>query len=181
MFKMIVQLHGRTEVTEHATIAEARERLGRICVAQNARVEGDDTTGELIPRDRDGNDVVLGWPYGAYRITELDPEALVYVVEHATGVERFSSEAEARHFQSTIAPGSSRRVERVAPRFVVGDRVVDAGWMRLYGRESARVGTVLRAFDVPAGMVEVRWDADPLDADQVEEVENCWVDELAAA
>ncbi|ASR85691.1 hypothetical protein SEA_AMGINE_91 [Mycobacterium phage Amgine] len=68
MFKMIVQMHGRQEVTEHATIAEARKRLVDIAVASNSRIVGDNTTGEFILRDRDGNDRVLGWTFGAYRI-----------------------------------------------------------------------------------------------------------------
>ncbi|AJA43758.1 hypothetical protein MILLY_86 [Mycobacterium phage Milly] len=69
MYKMIVQLHGRTEVTEHATIAEARERLLDIAVANRCRITGDDVTGEFILRDRDGNDDPrVTWTYGAYRI-----------------------------------------------------------------------------------------------------------------
>ncbi|QNJ58313.1 hypothetical protein SEA_ELLIE_90 [Mycobacterium phage Ellie] len=113
MFKMIVQMHGRQEVTEHATIAEARERLVDIAVASNSRVVGDNTTGEFILRDRDGNDRVLGWTFGAYLIEAVDPDALVYVVEHADGRDEFGSDAEAKHFQTTIAPGSSRYAERV--------------------------------------------------------------------
>ncbi|ASR78021.1 hypothetical protein I5G95_gp12 [Mycobacterium phage Bella96] len=74
MFTMIVQMHGRQEVTEHATIAEARERLVDIAVASGSRIEGDDTTGEFILRDRDGRDRVLGWTFGAYRITETADE-----------------------------------------------------------------------------------------------------------
>ncbi|UEM46482.1 hypothetical protein SEA_INVICTUSMANEO_88 [Mycobacterium phage InvictusManeo] len=181
MFKMIVQLHRRTEVTGHATIAEARERLARICSAANVRAEGDNTTGELIALTREGNDnPLVNWNYGAYLIVEVDADALVYVVEHADGVERFPSEAEARHFQTTIAPGSSRRVERAAVGMLdAGARVVDAGFAQRYGRDAARVGTILRKLDAPAGMVQVRWDADPLDADQIEDVENCWVEELA--
>ncbi|AVO22027.1 hypothetical protein I5G90_gp11 [Mycobacterium phage Adonis] len=71
MFTMIVQMHGRQEVTEHATIAEARKRLAAIAVASHSRVAGDDTTGEFILRDRDGGDRVLGWPFGAYQITKI--------------------------------------------------------------------------------------------------------------
>ncbi|ASR87263.1 hypothetical protein SEA_LASTHOPE_96 [Mycobacterium phage LastHope] len=72
MFKMIVQLHGRTEVTEHDTIADARERLVKIAVASHCRVEGDDTTGEFIALTREGNDnPLVDWTYGAYRITEV--------------------------------------------------------------------------------------------------------------
>ncbi|AVO24843.1 hypothetical protein SEA_DEBY_90 [Mycobacterium phage Deby] len=74
MFTMIVQMHGRQEVTEHVTIADARERLVDIAVASGSRIEGDDTTGEFILRDRDGRDRVLGWPFGAYRITETAAE-----------------------------------------------------------------------------------------------------------
>ncbi|AOZ61422.1 hypothetical protein SEA_DRHAYES_91 [Mycobacterium phage DrHayes] len=74
MFTMVVQMHGRQEVTEHATIAEARERLVDIAVASGSRIEGDDTTGEFILRDRDGRDRVLGWTFGAYRITEAAAE-----------------------------------------------------------------------------------------------------------
>ncbi|ASR85876.1 hypothetical protein SEA_PAOLA_88 [Mycobacterium phage Paola] len=113
MFKMIVQLHRRTEVTEHATIADARARLNRICSAAGVRIEGNNATGELIALTRNGYDnPLVNWNYGAYLITEVDPAALVHVVEHVDGVERFPSEAAARHFQSTIAPGSSRYTEQ---------------------------------------------------------------------
>ncbi|ASR85293.1 hypothetical protein I5H06_gp11 [Mycobacterium phage SirPhilip] len=115
MFKMIVQMYGRQEVTEHDTIAEARERLGLIAMTQVCRVVGDESTGEFIKRDREGNDDArVTWTYGAYLITEVDPEALVYVVESAEGVERFASDAEARHYQATLAPGSSRYAEPAA-------------------------------------------------------------------
>ncbi|AIM50425.1 hypothetical protein PBI_OMNICRON_92 [Mycobacterium phage Omnicron] len=115
MFKMIVQLHLRTEVTEHATIADARERLARICSAAGVRVEGNNETGELIALTREGNDnPLVNWNYGAYLIAEVDTDALVHVVEHDGGREEFPSEAEARHFQTTIASGSSRHTERTA-------------------------------------------------------------------
>ncbi|QFG14143.1 hypothetical protein I5G97_gp010 [Mycobacterium phage Curiosium] len=71
MFKMIVQLHGRTEVTEHDTIDDARKRLVDIAVASNCRVEGDNATGEFIALTREGDDnPLVNWTYGAYRITE---------------------------------------------------------------------------------------------------------------
>ncbi|ASR85974.1 hypothetical protein SEA_PEANAM_92 [Mycobacterium phage Peanam] len=63
-------------------------------------------------------------------------------------------------------------------KIVPGARVADASVVQRYGLAAARVGTVLRVYDAPAGMVEVRWDADPLDADEVEPVENAWADEL---
>ncbi|AOT25105.1 hypothetical protein PBI_LINDNT_88 [Mycobacterium phage LindNT] len=77
MFTMIVQMHGRQEVTEHATIDEARKRLVDIAVASHSRIEGDDTTGEFIALTREGNDnPLVDWTYGAYRITE-EPAAFV--------------------------------------------------------------------------------------------------------
>ncbi|WEW73737.1 hypothetical protein Nanz197_90 [Mycobacterium phage Nanz197] len=77
MFTMIVQMHGRQEVTEHDTIADARKRLVDIAVASNSRIEGDDTTGEFIALTREGRDnPLVNWTYGAYRITE-EPAAYV--------------------------------------------------------------------------------------------------------
>ncbi|WVX89711.1 hypothetical protein SEA_FEYRE_92 [Mycobacterium phage Feyre] len=126
MFKMIVQLHRRTEVTEHATIADARARLNRICSAAGVRIEGNNDTGELIALTRNGDDnPLVNWNYGAYLITEIDADALVYVVEHADGIERFPSELAARHFQTTIAAGSSRYTER-AGAMASGDDTDDA-------------------------------------------------------
>ncbi|UVD40952.1 hypothetical protein [Mycobacterium phage Kashi_VT1] len=88
MFTMIVQMHGRQEVTEHATIGEARKRLVDIAVASNCRIEGDDTTGEFIALTREGNDnPLVDWTYGAYRITE----------EPAEGVDRELAAATARY------------------------------------------------------------------------------------
>lgn len=88
MFKMVVQLHGRTEVTEHDTIDDARKRLVDIAVASNCRVEGDNATGEFIALTREGNDnPLVDWTYGAYRITE----------EPAEGVDRELAAAAARY------------------------------------------------------------------------------------
>ncbi|AIW03076.1 hypothetical protein MURUCUTUMBU_90 [Mycobacterium phage Murucutumbu] len=88
MFKMVVQLHGRTEVTEHDTIDDARKRLVDIAVASNCRVEGDNATGEFIALTREGNDnPLVDWTYGAYRITE----------EPAEGVDRELAAATARY------------------------------------------------------------------------------------
>ncbi|QWK51423.1 hypothetical protein SEA_STINSON_91 [Mycobacterium phage Stinson] len=88
MFKMVVQLHGRTEVTEHDTIDEARKRLVDIAVASYCRVEGDNATGEFIALTREGNDnPLVDWTYGAYRITE----------EPAEGVDRELAAATARY------------------------------------------------------------------------------------
>ncbi|AHY26909.1 hypothetical protein PBI_ZOEJ_85 [Mycobacterium phage ZoeJ] len=90
MYKMIVQMYGRTEVTEHGTIAEARERLVAIAVAQKCRVTGDNVTGEFILRDRDGNDDPrVTWTYGAYRIEEVADvrtEVIVKAVENGWAV-----------------------------------------------------------------------------------------------
>ncbi|ASR87693.1 hypothetical protein SEA_TACHEZ_90 [Mycobacterium phage Tachez] len=88
MFKMIVQLHGRQEVTEHDTIDEARKRLVDIAVASNCRVEGDDATGVFIALTREGRDnPLVDWTYGAYRITE----------EPAGGVDQALAAATARY------------------------------------------------------------------------------------
>ncbi|AVO25603.1 hypothetical protein SEA_LATERM_90 [Mycobacterium phage LaterM] len=88
MFKMVVQLHGRTEVTEHDTIDDARKRLVDIAVASNCRVEGDNATGEFIALTREGNDnPLVDWTYGAYRVTE----------EPAEGVDRELAAATARY------------------------------------------------------------------------------------
>ncbi len=141
MYRMIVQMYRRTEVTEHATIADARERLGKIAATQNVRMVGDEVTGEIIARDRDGNDDQrVTWNYGGYLIVEVDPEALVHVVEHADGVERFDSEAEARHFQTTITPGSSRYAEPAAAQesapFIVRTGNNGSGVTHLYPAEA---------------------------------------------
>ncbi|AEJ95858.1 hypothetical protein SEA_ACTINUP_91 [Mycobacterium phage ActinUp] len=88
MFKMIVQLHGRQEVTEHDTIDEARKRLVDIAVASNCRVEGDNATGVFIALTREGRDnPLVDWTYGAYRITE----------EPAGGVDQALAAATARY------------------------------------------------------------------------------------
>ncbi|ASR85397.1 hypothetical protein SEA_PHRANK_99 [Mycobacterium phage Phrank] len=59
-----------------------------------------------------------------------------------------------------------------------GARVRDWSLASRYGAAVARTGTVLRVYDAPAGMVEVRWDADPLCPDEGEPVEDAWADEL---
>ncbi|QIG58920.1 hypothetical protein SEA_BGLLUVIAE_89 [Mycobacterium Phage BGlluviae] len=85
MFKMIVQLHGRQEVTEHDTIDEARKRLADIAVASNCRVEGDSATGVFIALTREGRDnPLVDWTYGAYRITEEPAEGIDQALAAAT-------------------------------------------------------------------------------------------------
>ncbi|UQT01828.1 hypothetical protein SEA_POKERUS_90 [Mycobacterium phage Pokerus] len=85
MFKMIVQLHGRQEVTEHDTIDEARKRLADIAVASNCRVEGDNATGVFIALTREGRDnPLVDWTYGAYRITEEPAEGVDQALAAAT-------------------------------------------------------------------------------------------------
>ncbi|AEO94229.1 hypothetical protein CL60_gp11 [Mycobacterium phage BarrelRoll] len=85
MFKMIVQLHGRQEVTEHDTIDEARKRLVDIAVASNCRVEGDNATGVFIALTREGRDnPLVDWTYGAYRITEEPAEGVDQALAAAT-------------------------------------------------------------------------------------------------
>lgn len=53
----------------------------------------------------------------------------------------------------------------------------DANVVRIYGPESARMGTVVRIYSAPMGMVEIRWDVDPIDPDDGG-LEDAWADEL---
>ena len=59
---MQVTLFGRTEMTQHDTIAEARWRLVRIQSVNDLTRNGDGTTGQLIGP-------FTGTVYGTYTIT----------------------------------------------------------------------------------------------------------------
>ncbi|ASW31835.1 hypothetical protein I5G86_gp10 [Mycobacterium phage DarthP] len=122
MFKMIVQMYGRTEVTEHDTLDEVRGRLALIASTQGCLMAGDvEAEGEFVKLKRGSLvevDPAVTWTYGAWRVEVVDADALVHVVEHGDEREVFLSEAEAKHFQTTIAPGSSRCAERRYPEAV---------------------------------------------------------------